>query len=510
MTCQGHHLFGKFLSYVLCLTLISCRHAFNANDVVPTLPEGFDMGVNMGYYPPWYSDKALAALATQFGAQSIRPGLFHHFLDRYGYDSRLPEFSYYRDSLGLRNIVAIIGYPSETARDTQTYCSAQRSALFKHLYQPIWDQGENGTPVNDENPYALYVWETARRYKGLIKIYEIWNEPDFNTDKGWRPWGMPGNWWQSPPQPCDTRLYAPFFHYLRTLRISYEVIKRVDPEALVAVGGLGWPSYLDAICRYTDEPLEGEVDPEHYPYKGGAYFDCMSFHAYPQLLNPRLQNSDAALDAMWRLKSEFETVLLSHAYDDIVYPSKHWICSEFNIPRQNFGAKPDSAQINFWCKSMVMAPAHGMRQMHLYSLADEKTGNATDPAFASMGMFQNLENVKPGNARPNNLAWAYKTVSSLLNGFIFDSTRTRELQLPENIRGGAFSDKTGRYVYVLWAITSNGNSENAEAAYAFPEALGLQKLEARFWDFSRSGVSVLYNANHLILNGSPVFLSNPE
>lgn len=77
---------------------------------------------------------------------------------------------------------------------------------------------------------------------------------------------------------------APPF-YIRTLRISYEVIKSVDPDALVAVGGLGWPSFLDVICRYTDEPFEGGEEPDRYPLKGGAYFDCMSFDSYPHLDN---------------------------------------------------------------------------------------------------------------------------------------------------------------------------------------------------------------------------------
>jgi hypothetical protein len=37
-------------------------------------------------------------------------------LDYWGYDSRKEHFQYY-DSIGLRNVMAIIGFPSETARD---------------------------------------------------------------------------------------------------------------------------------------------------------------------------------------------------------------------------------------------------------------------------------------------------------------------------------------------------------------------------------------------------------
>ena len=59
---------------------------------------------------------------------------------------------------------------------------------------------------------------------------------------------------------------------------------RWTPKAFVAVGGLGWPSYLDVICRHTDEPFDGTATGQ-YPLKGGAYFDCMSFHSYPHLDN---------------------------------------------------------------------------------------------------------------------------------------------------------------------------------------------------------------------------------
>ena len=163
---------GLWLVNLLLLTVPACSQPnFTANDIVPPMPGTFDYGSNMGFFPPNYGDKALAALAQEYGATSIRPGLFHHFLDYWGYDSRKEHFQYY-DSIGLRNVMAIIGFPSETARDPAFYCPNERSEMFDDLYKPIWDNGENGTPVNDANPYALYVWKIATTYKGLIKTYE--------------------------------------------------------------------------------------------------------------------------------------------------------------------------------------------------------------------------------------------------------------------------------------------------------------------------------------------------
>jgi len=512
-----------YCTVLLGVCLLACSNPkYTANDIVPHLTGPFDFGTNMGYFPPHYGDRALAELAHQFGVTSIRPGLFHHFLETWGYDARIEHFRFY-DSLGLRNIVAIIGFPAESARDTAHYCPEHNSELFRGLYEPIWDDGQNGTPVNDANLFALYVWKTATTYKSLVKIYEVWNEPDYDTGYGWLMPGQPGNWWKNPAHPCDTRLKAPVFHYIRTLRISYEVIKRIDPDALVAVGGLGWPSYLDMICRYTDEPTKGKRLPE-YPHTGGAYFDCMSFHAYPHLGESMREkddslniihfnrHSDAAMDGLWQLKNSFRAVLHKYGYDNVVFPEKHWICTEFNIPRKAFGEfiGSEEAQINFLLKTLVAAPQQGLEQMHLYSIADEMPEGQGDTEFAYMGLFQNLEQVLPQQARPNAIAWALKTLSTELEGFRYDSARTAAMNLPATVRGAAFWHRQrAAYVYVLWAKTYRDQDEDASSGYAFPPEWGMGQLVAKPWHHSRTGAFEHVQANQIRLSGSPVILVLP-
>lgn len=521
-TCEVLKTSQVWTSLIFCIliSLPACSQpSYTANDVVPIMSGSFDYGSNMGYFPPNYGDKALAGLVHEYGATSIRPGLFHHFLDNWGYDIRKEHFQYY-DSLGLRNVMAIIGFPSLTARDPAFYCPNQRSEMFDNLYKPIWDNGENGTPVNDANPYALYVWKIATTYKGLIKTYEVWNEPDIDTGNGWLPPGQPGNWWENVPQPCETKLKAPPFFYIRTLRISYEVIKSVDNDALVAVGGLGWPSFLDVICRYTDEPLEGKEEPEQYPFKGGAYFDCMSFHAYPHFDNSlrewdntlggfrNFRHSDAATDGIWTQKNKFKSVLDKYGYNNTVYPEKLWICSEYNIPRRAFGdyIGSEAAQVNFLIKTLVTAQMNNMAQMHVYSIADEKPENKADNEFAFMGLFKHLDQIQPGKARPNAIAWAMKTTAGLLKDTRYDPARTSDLKLPSNVRGAAFRNNLAQYTYVLWAVTNQDRDETVEAEYAFPPEFTLKYLDAKPWHHSQSGAHYLMNARQLKLTGSPIFL----
>ncbi len=517
------------LLFLCALSLrLAAQPTFTANDIVPPLNITFGYGVNLGYFPPYYQDMELATLAhgspdgkvPGLGATTIRPGLFEDFFEYWGYDIRIPHFSHY-DSIGIRNIVAIAGFPSDAHRENAFFCPDNRSAVFKNLYEPIWDNGENGTPVNDENYYALYIWKTAIRYKGLIKIWEVWNEPDIDIGpNGWKAPGQPGNWWENPPEPCETLLYSPVFFYIRMLRISYEVLKTVDPNAQVAVGGLGSPAYLDVICRYTDEPFNGDVSTK-YPHKGGAYFDVMSFHSYPHIDNSlrewdnsingfrNFRHSDAATKGVWTLRDKFKTILEKYGYNAQTYPLKHWICSEFNVPRRAYAEYLGSneAQANFMIKALVTAQEEGIAQMHVYSLSDERPEAQANGEFSFMGLYKNLNNVKPFEGEMTPAAFAYKTTATLLKSHKYNRVQTEKMQLPAGVRGLAFKNSLSEFTYVLWAETNTDHSEEASQIYAFPDALNLKFLDAKPWNFSQTGSKYLENAKQVRLTGSPVFLT---
>ena len=67
--------------------------------------------------------------------------------------------------------------------------------------------------------WRAYIRAVAEHYKGKIHAYEIWNEQD-------------GGFWKPSPNAAQ---------YVSLLKIAFEEIKKVDPEATVIVGGLcGW------------------------------------------------------------------------------------------------------------------------------------------------------------------------------------------------------------------------------------------------------------------------------
>lgn len=535
---------------MLCATLWLCslttslaQISFTADNTLPPYNGYFYYGTNGGWYYTW-DDRSLADIAAGnpfknvkgLESKTFRPPLPAWFVDYYGYDVRLTEFAYYK-TLGVRDLTAILNSPADKEIDSTQYdqdgkpvttnsCN-QYSYMFKNMYTPIWDGGLNGTPYNDTNYCARYIYEVVSRYKSHVKFWEVVNEPDFDVSQnGWKPRGQAGNWWENLPNPCATRnLNAPVFHYIRWLRIAYDIIKTLDPTAYVAPGGLGYISFADILCRYTDNPVDGTVTPD-YPYKGSAYFDVLSFHSYPQYALAQWSNqangfvyfrhSDKAAEKFVALKHQFDSILIGYGYDGIQKPKKLFICTETNIPSKAFGTMigSDQAQTNYTIKSMVLSQKHDILQTYTFVLGDSKPLSQAVDGFELMGLYESLTNNGPVNGGPGynhrfkSAGFAYKTLSNLLLYTKYDAARTTALNLPANIEGAAFKDNLGGYIYVLWAKTTIDLSEAASATYSFPAAVNVApELQKRTWDYSSSGVTTVVQAANIALTGTPILLA---
>ena len=520
--------FTLFWCWLICANSLSAQISHTANDAVSPYHEKFHNGVNLGAYHFW-RDEELANIAAGnpdldvpgVGVNALRLSLPENFLDYWGYDIRLDAFQHY-DHLGMEDNVVFLGYPAPHHRDTIRFCPDGPSQLFANMYLPIWDNGENGTPVNDDNYCALYIYKMAQVYHPYVKFWEVWNEPDFDFvgDSSRQP-GEEGNWWEHDPDPCHYALHAPVQHYIRLLRISYEVIKYVAPDDFVAIGGIGYPSFLDLVLRNTDNPDSGKVDSQ-YPLTGGAYFDVLSYHSYPHIDNSLrawsndiwgfiyFRHSDKCVDGMLNLQAQMRTVLEKYGYDGATFPEKHWIITENNIPRKQFGEYIGSpeAQRNYLIKAAVGCQMNDILQLHVYQLGDIEPEKSARNEFDLMGLYHELDSVPKYEQKITDAGIAYHTVSTMLRDKRFDPARTAQMQLPAGIRGGAFRDDQGLYVYVLWAVTSLDQSEEAEAIYSFPNSMGIQSLHQREWDFSKVSLTTFVSASQVKLKGSPVFLTD--
>lgn len=512
--------------------LVNAQYSNNANNSVLPYNENFSYGTNLGYYPPHWTDKSLGDIAAGnpslgiegAGVNSLRLKMPADFFERWGYDILMDEVKHYK-SLGIKNMTGYLGFPSVNQADNNRYGSCDdQSKLFKNLYEPIWDNGENGTSINENNPFALYVFKTVSTYKGHIKFWEIMNEPDYNNNgSGWKSKGEPNNWWDNNPNPCDlTNMKAPIFYYIRMLRISYEVIKSIEPEAYVAIGGIGYESFLDAVLRNSDNPTNGSVN-SSFPLMGGAYFDVVSYHSYPHYGLKRWSNdeggfihyrhSDGAVSEAMNKKETFNDVLKQHGYDGNTYPEKHWIITESNVPRKKIGGDilaGNEAQANFVIKVMVGAQKNNIKQLHTFILGDSKNYEEANRVFDLMGLYKKLNGTAPYTQEYTDQGIAYKTTSELLYGLVYDPVRTTALGFPDNVDGGAFKDKNGQYIYVVWAKTQEDNSERAEGVYSLPKSFNASEIEIRNWDYSVSRKIIQKSSNSVALTGSPIFFTVVE
>ena len=525
----------KTYTYYLCLGLLlflfqngNAQINYTANDQVKPYDGLFHPSANIGQYTS-FSEETLAELAAGnpilnvpgVGVKALRPGLFEAFLEEAGYQANVPTFEFYQ-SLGMDDHTVITGFPSNAHRETEQYCQGFRSELFANLYEPIWDGGANGTPINEENYYALYMWKMVSTYKDFVRFWEIWNEPgfDYTGGLGFLPPGAPGNWWDNNPNPCDYKLRAPIFHYVRLLRISWEVIKALDPDAYVVVSGTGYPSFLDAVLRNTDNPDDGSISPE-FPLKGGAYFDVMGFHSYPHFdgslrewsdqLNDWVysRHSDAAANGLIKTKNAYQDVLAHYGYDGTTFPEKLWMVTEVNLPRKQFGDYIGSEEVqrNFIIKAIAAAMMNDFLQLHIYKLGEDTYYNNANDEFDLMGLYKRLDYNDLYFQEMNQVGVAHKTASDILFGKTFDPIRTANLALPNDVGGGAFVDSDGNFTYALWAVTQTDQSEVANATYSFPQNLSIDKLVKCQWDAGITHTADSIGPVNISLTATPQFFT---
>lgn len=469
-----------------------------------TVPSGgngpFLYGSNMGSYTGW-SDEQLAEILignpakglAGAGVNSLRPAMYDHFVQRWGYDIRLKAFETY-GQLGGKDHTLFLNGPSDAHRDQTRYCNDVQSKTFANLYEPIW---ASTGKVNPDNYYANYVYNVVKTYGPYVKYWEVWNEPDYTNN-----WAATQTWAQSDPDPCDlTTFAAPIQSYVRMLRITYEIVRQLDKDGLVCVGGLGYPNFLDAILRNTDNPSKGTITAD-YPKKGGEWFDCLSYHVYPMYDLGANRNSDAAAAAVVNHKQAFQDVLDKYAYNGTTHPKKAFIVTETNIPRKAIGnyVGGDDVQRNFLIKAAVVAQKAGISGLYIYGPAESTPLDQATTPYQAMGFYQRITS-GPYQATITSGGTAWRTVSTLLGTRQYDPAATAALQLPPAIEGGAFYDVDAKdHIYVLWAKTS-GTSEAASARYSFPASVAVKTATQFNWENKPSTVT-----GTVSLTGSPVFI----
>jgi hypothetical protein len=131
---------------------------------------------------------------------------------------------------------------------------------------PAWataDPASGARAVPDMDRWAAFARRMAQHYRGRIRHWIIWNEPDV--------WQLdhPGNTWAGSVE-----------DYYRLLKTAYLAIKGVDPTMQVHIAGLTyfW-DWSHGRKRFLDRLLDViTADPD--ARANGCYFDAAVYHLY--------------------------------------------------------------------------------------------------------------------------------------------------------------------------------------------------------------------------------------
>lgn len=516
---------------LLSMLRLSAQPLPTANDFASFRPYTgtYDFGINPGYYGSKWSTQQIIDLGSGngsymkgLGVKSYRMKLADWFLTQYGFTSLIPDYEYLKTK-GVTEITAFVGEPAPAnVWDTSFFYYVTngdtvrpRTKIFKGLHEPIWLDAEK-TTINPKNTYASYLYRTVRTYGKYVKFWEIVNEPDFTYGSGgWLADADPTNpttWFYRDPTPEELyNLHAPVQYYVRLLRVSWDVIKTVQPDGYVCTGGIGNRSFLAALLRNTDNPDGGKVTAE-FPLKGGAYFDVLSFHTYPEFSTlvkywkdkvgtVYERHSDRLTDGHLLIKSWMDSLLVRDGYNGVTRPKKHFICTETGTSRVMDGGNVggNELQKNYMLKAHVKTMMDGqIKQTYWFTTGD----GATNQHWDLFGCYYYFGNNTPLNASPTDQGIALKTLSDLVHGKTFDALKTQALHLPPSVDGGAFTDGSGKCVYVLWAKTTVDMQEAASAVYSFPSVGQYIRKE---WNYSQSNQSSTINGGAVPLTQTPSF-----
>lgn len=128
-----------------------------------------------------------------------------------------------------------------------------------------------GPPRNLQD-YANFLTALATRYKGRIRAYEVWNEPNLARE-----------WCGRTPNPAE---------YAQMLRVAYAALKRADPNAMVISAGLTPTGTQPPVAMPDDVYLD-----QLYQAMGGnsdGYFDALGAHGAGYKAPPEMSPEEVA------------------------------------------------------------------------------------------------------------------------------------------------------------------------------------------------------------------------
>jgi hypothetical protein len=433
------------------------------------------IGINHGHTNFSWGDAQDSELSRDAGCNSARLKLPETHLETWGWEIELGDMATYA-AHGKRDLVAFLIGP------TRPHSSAPPEAADweldhwapTNLYEPVTIDGA----INPNNYWGAYVHQTVTTYRDHVKIWEVWNEPDWVSD-----WQVTQTWYDTPPTADQLpRFNADVFAYVRMLRVTREAALLADPDAKIALGGLGYESFLDAVVRYSDDPQAGVIGGE-YPEGGAAYFDILNYHFYPHYSGVDSSGSARAFadkcDAM-------NAVLIDHGHT-----AKPCMATESGASHESIADTPSGPQYarNYAIKLMALAHAAGILGVDWFALSDGAAIGASSDPYAYMGLYLDISGLAAtSDAMRTDTGVALASYGALFGEALVDVGGLEALALPAEVDGVALRLPDDRRAWVLWAVDGDLD-EDESASY---ELVTDAPVLVHQWDWSQSGVTQAY------------------
>ena len=462
-------LLFRIIVYILSEEIGKSKGAYIKTPEIQSLQ--YRLGNSLGYYGFGWNESKLSNLSRFAGYDTQKKRLMEFHLNNWGYDIELEDCKNNKN-FEILDVVGYLGYPS---KEHSSNAKGNSEYYYpKNLYEPIWLDDDK---INPYNYWANYVNKTISIYKDYIKIWEIWDKPDFTEN-----YINIQKWATEPPNSTDlSHWHGTIFEYIRLIRIAYEVAKKIDPNCWIVLGGLRYPQFLDAIMRYSDNPDNGKIT-EEYPAFGGAYFDGISNHMYPEDNLPSLEldskynknGSDILSEKIVILKDLHYNVTKKYEFDGIKYPKKLFINTETGI-NSGESQEVDLLRRNWILKLALYSIEYDIRQIHMPYLADNNGGMGD---FDKLGKFISVEE---GSKSLKNSSKGRNILKKInLGKFIFDEKNTQKFRksLPKGMTGIALKrnfekEKNEKYyykyLYSVWLYCEDEEiTENQEIEIDIP------------------------------------------
>jgi len=127
-------------------------------------------------------------------------------------------------------------------------------------------------PAKNMQDWLDFLTAFVTRYKGRIRAYEIWNEPNLARE-----------WCSQPPNPAA---------YAALLKASYAKIKSIDPNAMIVSAGLTPTTQNDSVAMpdavFVEQMYAAMKD------NSAGYFDVLGVHAPGFKAPPETSPDDVA------------------------------------------------------------------------------------------------------------------------------------------------------------------------------------------------------------------------